>query len=243
MAEEPPSMRDFDYFDEAQQSTGLEDVEELFEEDAGQTGLEALVREYDRRKRRTLGQLLTALAFFAVALWYLAGYSDWIAYAFAAPREPLRVGDVVAVEHDDLVHNQYVELEGVTMHRGLVQKLVRGIGLGREELHYFELSGSRGVFIEVPPERGTEFTTFVRVAGRVVDPKRDRSYDPLLKEYRRRYFQERRPAERILQVGVAPGEGKGPVLWATGVLAAIALLNLYSLVRVLRLRRARPTLA
>lgn len=239
MADKPPSMRDFDYFDDAQKTKGLEDVEGLFEEDDDR-GLDGLVRDYERRRRRSLTHMLTAAAFFAVALWYLAGYRDWIAYTFAEPRPPVKLGDIVGVDHARLPHNAFVEVEGVTLHRGLVQKLVRGIGLSREELHYFELSGSRGVFIEVPPERGIEFTSFVRVSGRVVDPKRNRSYEPLLQEYQKRYYQERRPAERIIQVGVKPGEGKAPVLWASGLLAAIAALNLYTLVQVFRLRRVRP---
>ncbi|MEL6543301.1 MAG: hypothetical protein AAFQ82_01675 [Myxococcota bacterium] len=239
MSDDPPSMRDFDYFDDAQRPAGLEDVDELFEEDAG---FEARLREYDRRQSRYLRQMVIAAVFFGVAIWFLWGFKDWISYTFAAPRPPVVMGDVVGLDHGKLAHNSFVELEGVTLHRGLVQKLVHGIGLSREEYHYFELSGSRGVFIEVAPEQGIEFTTFVKVAGRVIDPKLDTTYEPLLRRYQSRYYQERRPQERIIQVGIRPGEGKGPVLWAVGLLSALAALNLFTLVRVVRHRRLRRDL-
>lgn len=241
MTEDPPkpeaaSLKDFDYFDER---APLGDVEQFFVDDEAPTGLDAQVQAFEAQRKRQLRQFVLTAAFFGAAIWIVSGYTDLVRYAFSEPRPPRAVGDIVNAPRGSLLHNEYVELEGVTMHRGLVQKIVRTVGFSREELHYFELSGAGGVFIEVAPELGIEFASFVDVSGRVVDPKRTLSYTPLLQEYENRYYQERRPHERIIQVGVAPGTGKAPFFWLFGFLAAIAVLNLWTLARVLRNSRKR----
>lgn len=248
MSDERRSLRDFDYFDEragldgAGQSSasgaGSEsELDALFEsEDAA---LHAELKAAEARRMRAIRQLVLSTSFFAVAVWFVAGYQDWIAYVFSETRSPIAVGEAVGADRDQLAHNSFVQLEGVTLHRGLVQRIVRGMGFDRAEYHYFELSGSRGVFIEVRPDQGIQFATHVNVAGRVIDPKRDRTYLPLLREYEKRYYQERRPEERIIQVGVEPGEGKATAYVALGFLLALGALNVWGLGRVLKARRSK----
>lgn len=236
MPDDKPSLREFDYFDDAEKPVppGARDEFDIPE------GLEAQLLAFEMQRRKYWRQLFVSIVFFAVVVWLLSGYRDAVAYAFSDPHPPARLGDVVDADHSDMKHNSYVEVEGVTMHRGLRQKIVRGLGISRDDLHYFELSGSRGVLIEVDPERGIEFMNQVKVAGRVVDPKVDHSYDALLAEYKRRYFQDRRPEERIIQVGIEPGEGRGSAIGLLAFLAVLVALNLFTVVRIFRLRNARP---
>ncbi|MEO1171442.1 MAG: hypothetical protein AAFX94_05235, partial [Myxococcota bacterium] len=212
--QDPPSLRDFDYFDE-EDNASLADVEQFFVED-DPTSLDQQLKSYRSQRRRQLTQFILSAAFFGAAIWIVSGYTDLIRYVFSDSRPPTDVGNIVDVPRGGLVHNDYVRLEGVTMHRGLVQTIVRTVGFSKEELHYFELSGAGGVFVEVPPELGVEFASFVEVAGRVVDPKRTSFYNPLLAKYEERYYQERRPHERIVQVGVVPGKGRWPFIWLFG---------------------------
>ncbi|MEL6759578.1 MAG: hypothetical protein AAFP04_04175 [Myxococcota bacterium] len=246
MSDERRSLRDFDYFDErsgldeagdaSASRGGVEpELDALFESE--DVALHAELKAREARRMRAVRQLVLSASFFAVAVWFIAGYQDWIAYVFSDARPPIAVGEAVGAQRDQLVHNSFVQIEGVTLHRGLVQRIVRGVGFDRAEYHYFELSGSRGVFIEVRPDRGIQFATQVNVTGRVIDPKRDRTYLPLLREYEKRYYQERRPEERIIQVGVEPGEGKATAYVALGFLLALGALNVWGVARVLRARR------
>lgn len=238
MSEKHPSLKDFEYFpDESDNSLG--DVDRFFVEEDHVSDTVPLQQPIRPKRWREIRQFLVSVAFFAVAAWISWGYRDHIAYAFSAERSPHRLGSVVGLSRDALVHNQYVEVEGVTMHRGLVQSLVRSIGFEREELHYFELAGSRGVFVEASPDRGIRFASAVKVSGRVVDPKRTSTYDSLLQEYEARFHQPRRPFERIVQVGVSPGSGRTRFIALFAFLFAMAALNIWILVRVVRSWRYR----
>lgn len=191
-------------------------------------------RERERRRIAAIRHVVVSLSFLAVITWFLASHRDWIVYSFMPLREPVAVGSAVGISREQLPHNRYVAIDGVTLHRGLVQEIVRGFGFLRKKLHYLELSGSKGVFIEVPPERGIGFATEVSVQGRVVDPKRDYAYSTLLEKYEKLYLQKRRPAERIIQVGVKPGVQRVAIVSTFVVLLLLIWLNAWVLIRALR---------
>lgn len=232
-----PSMRDFDYFDD-----DAKPVEPgSMPPDKMPVGLEEHLRLYHRRRRRARRAVFWSAAFFAVAAWFVWGYRDGIVYAFRDPAPPTKMGPVTELHPSELQHNTYVEISGITEHRGLRQKVVRGLGIERREFWYMRLVGSRGVFLELPPDKDKYgFTTRLTVQGRVVDPERADVYATLLETYRDRYFTRKRPQQRVVQVGYAPGSGRKPFFVMFSVLAAIAAFNLYNLVHWLRIRRQAP---
>ena len=200
--------------------------------------LEAQLARYQRQQKTQGRFVLSTLAFFVVSTWFVHGYKDWLEYVFADARAPTLVRDISAIKPSQLKHNDYVELTGITEHRGMAQQYVRGLDLPRKEYWYFRLLGSRGVFIEVPPdEQRFDFMTEVTVKGRIVDPKKATLYLYLIEDYHERYAAKRRDEMRILQVGVAPGEGKTPYLILLGGLGMVALINLWMIRKYLRLRK------
>jgi hypothetical protein len=229
-------MKDFDYFaDHDGLSASQAGLPRGFEE-------QRLARRRARRWQTRL-LILAALALCA-ASWFLWGYRDWMAYAFSASRSPLLLGDVTGMEPVNLVHNTYVSVSGITEHRGIEQKLVRGLSLHRQEFWYFRLLGSRGVFIEVEPDKERYgFATEVRVTGRVVDPAEDSVYASLIASYNQRFHPEQRSEQRIVQVGVVPGTNRWPCLLALALLFGLFVLNVWAVVRVVGHRRtaARPS--
>lgn len=226
-------MRDFDYFDDDAQPLHGTDT------DPAEGGLERQIEAFHRRQKRHFRYvLLTAVTFF-VCVSFLWGYRQDIAYAFATPSSPRELGDVTQMTPRDIPPNAYVELSGITEPRGLSQKKVRGFGVSRDELWYFRLAGSGGVFIEVLPDKETYgFATRVEVAGRAVDPATDRTYEGLVADFHQRFYKKKQPDLRVIQVGIKPGEGRGPYLIAGILLLALLTSNLVVLVRLVRARRA-----
>ncbi len=200
--------------------------------------LEGQLAKYQRQQKVQGRFVLTSLCFFIVCTWFVHGYKDWLIYVFAEPRTPTIVKDISLVAPIDLKHNDYVELTGITEHRGMAQQLVRGLDLPRKEYWYFRLLGSRGVFIEVPPdEQRYDFMTEVTVRGRIVDPKQATLYQYLIEDYHERYAAKRRENMRILQVGAEPGAGQTPYIVLLGGLGALVLVNLFTIRKYLRLRQ------
>lgn len=218
-------MSNFDYFDEEAIAAGGR-VDELRDElpDALRERLDA----WHRRRRRAVRAALTLVLFLAAVTWLLWGHRDRVGYVFSSPQEPSKLGDASTFTPSDIPHNAYVELRGITEHRGMSQKLVRGLGLIRNEYWYFRLLGSRGVFIEVPADASHYGpATALIVSGRAVDPSREQStYGPLLASYSERFSAPLRPGVRIIQVGVRPGEGRLPYLAAFAGLLVVGIANI-----------------
>lgn len=234
----PKSMAEFDYFQDRAQAAPEGEVSKL---DDLPSGLEEQVASYHRGERRYRRFLLLSMATTLVCVWFLWSFEDWIRYSFAAPSSPRQLGEVTSLTPDTVPHNTYVELQGVTEHRGLRQKVTRGLSLSRQELWYFRLLGSRGVFIEVEPDgERFGFTTKVKVAGRAVDPAKASVYSGLLRTYEDSFFPRGRTSLRIIQVGVKPGEGRTPFLLAFGFVAILTGANVWAIVAWMRLRRRRP---
>jgi len=174
-----------------------------------------------------------------LALWALWGYRDDMLYAFGGGQ--LRdLGNVTEITPAEIPHNAFVSLRGITEHRGLTQKRVRGLSLGRSEFWYFRLLGSRGVFVEVDSDAERYgITTKVEVAGRAIDPQRDAGYGDLVAAYYNRFLPQERPALRVIQVGFEPGAGKLGFVIAGLFLALLVGSNLWILRGWRRIRAAR----
>jgi hypothetical protein len=231
----PRSLRDFDYFDDARQPVA---PGELPEDAELPSGLDAQLAAFHRERRARTRIVILALGVLAASAWFLWGYRYWIAYAFRTAREPLELGDVSTLRPAEIPHNAFVSLRGITEHRGLTQKTVRGLSVNRAELWYFRLVGSRGVFIEVPPD-AERFGPVMEVAvrGRVVDPDREAGYSTLLATYDSRYFPVERPARRVVQVGVEPGYNTWVYVIAFLFFALLLGGNAWVVLRLVRLRR------
>jgi hypothetical protein len=229
--ESPPPG--FDYFGDR----GLADSAAL-------SGAEPPRLDGGRRRRRLRWSAVTATLFLAVSIWFLLGYRDLLGYAFSAPRPPQQLGDVVDLVPSDIPDNSFVALSGITEHRGLRQKLVRGLVPLRREYWYFRLLGSRGVFIEVPPDPDKfAFTTEVHVSGRAVDPERSILYRSLLTQYQERFFTSGQKEARIIQVGIAPGEGRLPFYVLFALIGAVAVFDVAAIVRLRRAGEPRSSAA
>ena len=226
------SWRDFDYF-----GGGAPADDAVVEDD----GMASEAAAPERALRRFAFTVVTATAFFVVSAWVLWGYRDSIAYAFASPRPPQELGDVVELSPADIAHNSFVSLQGITEHRGFSQKIVRGILPWREEYWYFRLLGSRGVFVETQPDRERYgFAMALDIRGRAIDPKRAEIYSSLLREYREKFPTTSSEEVRIIQVGVEPGQGR---LGFLGFFALVALLGALDVLSIATFWRARRRIA
>jgi len=206
----PKSLKEFNYFDDKSAPARTPAVLAAL---PSTPIAEERLMEYRKEGRRLAIRLGIALAAVVAVGWFVAGYRYWIAYVFSSVREPLQLGDVTTMRPEEIPHNGYVELTGITEHRGLSQKEVRGLSLDREEYWYFRLLGSRGVFIAVagdPDKYG--IVTQVTVSGRAVDPTKEACCDKVLDTYRERFHPREEGELRIIQVDVKPGEGRLPYL-------------------------------
>lgn len=186
-------------------------------------------------RRRNLRHAVISLLFIVASAWFIWGYRDFLSYVFSPEAPPLQLGNVSEFTPDSIAHNSYVELTGITEHRGLKQMLVRGLSFPPREFWYFRLMGSRGVFIEVPPDSNRYgYATELTVRGRAVDPQQSPIYDYLLGTYRELYFPQEREALRIIQVDVKPGEGRMPFVIMLAAMLGLVLLNGWLLVRNLK---------
>jgi hypothetical protein len=234
-----PSMRDFDYFSSEAKPLSSEQREELdLDGDEVAATVEMRVADFHARQRRELRVMVLVAACFGAMAWFAAGHRDGFVYAFAASQPPKPMGNVDTIAPEQLIHNDYVSIRGVTEHRGMQLKVVRGLGFSRQEYWYFRLLGSRGVFIEVEPDADKYgYITQVDVAGRVVDPARSDVYSRLVDEYVKKFHPREREHFRVVQVGLQPGEGKLPYFIGIAVLTLISLVNIVVLYRHLRRRR------
>lgn len=234
-APQNPSMKDFDYFANEAKPVKYLNVDALPET------LEEQMDRYRQMRARGARQVFFATLFFGVCAWFLSGYRDFVSYILTAPEEPMVIGDVSEIDPVSIPHNAYVKLTGITEHRGMQQKLIRGLNYTQSEYWYFRLLGSRGVFIETDPDASKYgVVTQLTVAGRAVDPKRDSTYDKLLTEYQTKFATEDRPNMRIIQVGVRPGEGHGVLLAVCVLFIGVGALNIYTIVQFARRLKQKP---
>jgi len=210
-------------------------------EDSSEVELNTLMARYERRKRRLQRQLALSVVFFAVVGWYGWEQRDYIQYQLLTAEKLQDMGEAVGKAPADYPHNTYIQLRGITEHRGLKQLVLPAFSLQRQERWYFRLLGSQGVFIEVPPDADLyAFARRVTVQGRIVDPGKERRYASLLNAYRKQFHVTELGALRIIQVGVRPHTHAQRV-W--GVLVAVGMLALLNLVACMRWLKARRTLA
>ncbi len=229
MEKPPRSLKDFDYFAPAGGDAAPEHVT---------TDAEELAVELRGRRRRQGWAALLGTLVLAGLLWLAWGYRDEMAYALGGAVEPLPLGDVATLDPGTIRHNSYVTLTGITEHRGLTQKLMRGLAFGRSEYWYFRLLGSQGVFIEVEPDPDRYgFATEVSVAGRAIDPKRLSTYADLLATYHEKFRPRERNNLRIVQVGVRPGDGGAGFVALWSLATVMAVVNASLVVRLVRERR------
>ncbi len=226
----PRSMRSFDYF-----SSGAHPAA-VVHEGVLPEALEAQVEAADRARRAATAGAVTATLLVAVSTWFLWGFRDELAYAFSPSRPPLVLGDVVELTPADIPHNAYVEVSGITEHRGITEK--RGMRPFAREYWYFRLVGSRGVFLETPPDKDRYGPiTSLTVSGRAVDPARSADYERFLKTYRERFNAEPQAVARVIQVGVKPGEGRLPFAAFIAFIGVLAAFDVWTLVAYARHRR------
>jgi hypothetical protein len=201
----PKSLKTFNYFDEGHQPNA-----EAVASQSSTTAISAeRLKEHKQTSRKLALQLGISMAAVVAVTWFVAGYRYWIAYSFSSAREPLKLGDVTSMRPEEIPHNGYVQLSGITEHRGLSQKEVRGFGLVRKEYWYFRLLGSRGVFIGAEGDIDRYgIAQEVTVAGRAVDPARENCCDKVLQTYRERFNPREEGQLRFIQVDARPGDGR-----------------------------------
>jgi hypothetical protein len=188
-----------------------------------------------QRAVQRFGAAAICSTIFGCTLYFLSDSVDAAQYAFAAPTQSLEMGDVSEFLPEHIPHNAQVSLRGITEHRGLRYRGLRGLRGRFETLWTFRLLGSRGVFIEVPadPLRFSP-TTEVQVSGRAVDPSREKNYRRLLQAYDETFHPQRRSEARIIQVDACRGSGRWPFACAGALIFAGGLLNLILFYRAWR---------
>lgn len=234
-SEKPPSMREFDYFaSNAQPAT----ASELTAHGNLPEDIEAEIELWRKERRRAGLSAVTATLVVSACTWFLWGYRDSIAYSFSSARPPVVLGDVVELTPADIPHNAYVQVSGITEHRGLTQKITRGLWPIRDERWYFRLVGSRGVFIETPPDPDHYgFASSVTLRGRAVDPEREPMYAEFLRQYRERFSARTQDVSRVIEVDVEPGSGRIPYLLFALFIGAVATIDGRSLLHYARRSR------
>lgn len=231
-----PSMSDFDYFSDDVVPAGWESVDG--DEASQPSGLEAQLQAYRTKQRRYSRSLVLMVVTFMVASWAVWTERDQISYAFADNIGPREIGDVINALPDQMPHNTYVHLTGITEHRAVQRTRFARYSLKTQEYWYFRLVGSRGVFIETINDFERFGTmTKVDVRGRVIDPRRDSIYDVVLDHYHHEYKAERRPNLRVIQVDVLPGDGRTFYTIIFGFLSLLLLSNLLVFRSLMNVRR------
>ena len=201
-------------------------------------GFEDELRKYHERRRRYSRHLMTMVVFFLVVGWYLWGLKDWVTFEFSEKPESIPTINTMEVGASLLPHNGYIRVRGITEHRGLTQKFMRGLSFEREEFWYFRLVGSDGVFIEVAANEGSfGIAQRVEVEGRVIDPTRDSQYRALMRTYQTKFGVAASPDLRIVQVSVEPGQRERNYYILFGLLALLLAMNIWTAVRLIQIQR------
>ena len=215
------------------------DVDDVDDASAGDGWEKRAYQRLVLARRRALWHVAITLLFFATCCYFLYRQQDDVAYALLPPQPASDLGDVSTLVPENLVHNTYVTVHGITEHRGFSQEIFRGLEFSKHTYWYFRLLGSRGIFVEVPADADRYgFTQEVTVTGRVIDPARHPLYGNLLKVYQARYPKQNHwPTARVVQANISPGVGKMRYGIVFSFLALMGLLNIVSMVRLVRIVR------
>ena len=176
------SLEDFDYFGKHQLVADLDTLEEVAK-NANDDALYKKIRKFRRHRQRERFNLLIMFIFCLLSTYFVFDTRDELAYHFAPNRKPINLGSIETVNINKLHHNDFVTIEGVTDHRAASVKRMRNLNPNIREYHYFHLAGSR-VFLEAEEGESYQPMQEVKVTGRVVDARIDRSFNSLLDFYR-----------------------------------------------------------
>lgn len=171
---------------------------------------------------------------------------DAFVYHVQGARAPLQLGDVTGLWPAHVAPNAYVCVEGITEHRGMRQSIARSILQGSEDLWYFRLLGSRGVFVEVAADAAMFGPAqHVQICGRVIDPFADKLYHPLLNAYSTTFRTSLKPPIRLIQHNIEPGKWMRAYLLGGIVWMGVLMWQTWALFRLCRqfwLQTRRPVL-
>ena len=194
--------------------------------------------------RQLLSVLVTSCAALGICT-VAAPHYDEAAYAFGSQQMPLWLGEAQTLSPARIIHNTYVQIDGITEHRALRQEVVRGLGLVREEQWLFGLLGSGGTFIAVKADKHKYAPTMqLRVQGRAVDPKYAAHYASLLRQYDQIFARQAMGtgrAARVIEVDVRPGEGRTPYCAMTAAVLICVAVALRAALRLVALLRRAAT--
>ncbi len=236
----PPSLKEFDYFAEDEDyQVAMRHTETLEEETPPRNALTEKMERFQAQRRRYSRAFALMFLTLSVLLWAASGYLDEIRYEFSTSAIPIEMGNASDHRADDYTHNTFVHIKAITEHRGLEQKRVRGLTPVRNQYWYFRLIGSRGVFVEVPNDR-ERFgpTTRIDVVGRVIDPKMDKGFADVLRQYYSTFPTAlQRASARIIQVDRIPGQSKLGFIVVAGFILILLGSNILTLRRLLRAHR------
>ena len=119
-----------------------------YEEAGPEHSLEQRMLLFRRQRRKTFQSIFLMSLAMVVIAWFMWSLRAELSYVFSsAHKSALVQGNVVVSSPAKLIPNTYVEIEGITEHRGLSQKSMRSLSLRRENYWYFRLAGSQGVFV------------------------------------------------------------------------------------------------
>ncbi len=223
------SLKDFDYFGNQRLVADLDSLEEAAK-NANDEELYQKIRKFRRHRQRERFNLLIMFSFCLLSAYFVLDTRDELAYHFAPVRQPLALGAADALDINKLHHNDFVTIEGVTDHRAASVKRMRNLNPNIREYHYFHLAGSR-VFLEAEEGKKYEPMQEVKVSGRVVDARIDRSFNSLLDFYRTKYLFNVGDNVRFIQVGQKPGENRLPYAIVFSVLGLVFCVNLIAFIR------------
>ncbi len=223
------SLNDFDYFGSHQLVADLDTLEEAAK-NANDESLYQKIRLLRRHRQRQRFNLFIMFIFCLLSCYFIFDTRDELAYHFAAQSAPKNLGQVESLDINKLRHNDFVTISGVTDHRAAAVKRVRNLNPNIREYHYFHLAGSR-IFLETEEEKQYFPMQEVQVSGRVVDARRDHSFNSLLDFYRQKYLFNVGDNVRFIQVGQKPGENRLPYAIVFSFLGLVLLINLVAFIR------------
>lgn len=232
---------------------GEPDFEHWFADVPDTQGLDATSFDAESMDARAVGteagkglwlrRSIVSLILYSGLIGFALKSQERLQYAWGSKQKtPQVLGDLLAAgpswDLDKLKPNTYVEITGVTEHRGVEQQILRDPVWGRQRFWYFRVLGVPGLWLETPVDPARfGFARRMTVAGRVVDPAADPTYAPLLDMYRKQFSARKRPQMRMIQVDLKPEAHRARWLGIAGVLLAIWVWDLMRWIACFRRKR------
>lgn len=221
---EPKSMKEFDYFKEAD-----------FFDGANQSDVDDLSRV---RLRRTLliHGVMTLLVLVTVGT-FAWEQRQLFAYHFNPPAM-IDLGKAEEREGQPWPHGAFVQLQGITENKGAHATYVRGL-TWNTEYWYVHLMGSP-IFVEVPADmmRGkVEAFQQIRLQGRLIEVSSSREYQKILNFFGSKLFVKLPEKSYLLQAELKPDQAMRYAVAAL-LLLGLPLLNGWLWLRTFRRWRA-----